>query len=204
MGEQGYKGDIARKNNNIQELEHVEKQHIMEGEQSSTLVVRDNLQDKGRHDVTTIRQISTATQRDNVEECKALVLYEQTRKTNHVDLKEPEVLGVIENVVDNYDMQEEDQVHDGISSRHIRSTKFNYGVEGQNSVVVYDVPIKQSSLIRDLDKLVSHQVEQTNEVMDIILLQQPDDELYENKEEIDNHNNLEHALKEAGDFIHSC
>ncbi|MDV3190759.1 MAG: hypothetical protein Q8838_02455 [Candidatus Phytoplasma australasiaticum] len=67
------------------------------------------------------------------------------------------------------------------------------------TIVIYEVPIKQSAPIKALDRLVAHHAEQAEEGMDLSLTQQQGT-LHEDKDEIDNDKNLEHALIDSGDF----
>lgn len=61
-------------------------------------------------------------------------------------------------------------------------TNVNIGCEGQNALVAFEGPIKQSSLIRELNRLVSHQIVSNVECTEIIVGQQQND-LYEDRDE---------------------
>lgn len=50
-------------------------------------------------------------------------------------------------------------------------TNFTEGNKRHTAAVVFEAPIKQSSPIRELDRLVSHQTEYTDECNDIMLNQ---------------------------------
>lgn len=64
------------------------------------------------------------------------------------------------------------QMSDKSSNNHKMVTDLNSGSKGQNALVIFEGPIKQSSPITELEGVVSYQFESIGECTEIIETQQ--------------------------------
>lgn len=87
---------------------------------------------------------------------KAIVIYDQMVGYKQAAQQHFEAFSMMERALQSQETNGEDQIQDNASSRYNMISKVNYDGAGQGIVTLYEVPIKESTLIRDLDRLVAH------------------------------------------------